>query len=482
MEGARGPLLALSFLISFALAGSVAFGAQAQVDCDTPDDLCVGDPCVIGAALVDTSCVLDFGVRTLVVADRLRIPSDGELSLSAGAIQITGSVENLRPLAPASGGPKISLIADGDIALDGRILLAGGQSGVLLPGEVTLDAGGSLAVEGRLSATTSPTAILYRATGGDLVFSGRVKTSRDGGEITLSASGSVELQGSLRRLEHIIVEAGTSAELRGSATPRSSLTVDAGGVVTLDTSLRPLGADLVLHGEGGVVLRKSVYLTSLFVFAGSAEIVSANGPVTISKPLRSVEVTVSAAGDITVDAVVSAAPPARSGGTIALLSTGGDVIVSDRLQAQSGDGTQPGDGAGGHIQIVAADLVSIAADIQVNAFPGRAGAPGGTLQIDAGRVLATGVRFDADGDAPGPDFPGSPAAGFRLTSTSGEVSLDGSFMARGGPSVIEVAAATDLVAAGSFQVAPDGCIGLSAGGTVDTSAAIFDTPVVVDCP
>lgn len=48
--------------------------------------------------------------------------------------------------------------------------------------------------------------------------------------------------------------------------------------------------------------------------------------------------------------------------------------------------------------------------------------------------------------------------------------------------MIEVAAATDLVAAGSFQVAPDGRIGLSAGGTVDSSAANFDTPVVVDCP
>jgi len=482
MQRARGHLLALSFLISLALVASVASSGQAQVDCDTPDDLCVGDPCVIGTTLVDASCVLDFGARTVVVAGRLRIPSDGELSLSAGVIQITGSVENLRPLAEVSGGPKIYLVADGDIALEGQIRLAGAQRGVLLPGEVTLDAGGGLTVEGRLSATTSPTTILYRATGGDLVFRGRVNTLRDGGEITLSASGSVALWGSLRRLDDIIVEAGTSAELRGSATPQSSLTVDAGGLLTLDTSVRAPGADVVLHGGSGVVLQKSIYLTPLFVFSGSAEIVSTNGPVTISRPLRSVDVTVSAAGDIAVDAAVSATPPTRSGGTITLISTGGDVIVSDRLRAQAGDGTQPLDGAGGHIHIVAAELVSIAADIQVNAFPGRTGAPGGTLQVDAGRVLATEVHFDADGDSPGPDFAGSPAAGFRLTSTLGEISLDGDFLARGGPSVIEVAAATDLVAAGSFQVAPDGCIGLSAGGTIDTSAASFDTPVVTDCP
>lgn len=118
----------------------------------------------------------------------------------------------------------------------------------------------------------------------------------------------------------------------------------------------------------------------------------------------------------------------------------------------------------------------------VNAFPGRAGAPGGTFDVQASRILVSDVRFDADGDAPGPEFPGSPAAGFRLVATAGEISLDGIFEARGGPSVIEAAAATDLVASGRFLAAPDGCIALAAAGSVDTSGASFDTPVVADCP
>jgi hypothetical protein len=465
--------------VGFVLLASLA---QAQVDCDTPDDLCVGDPCVIGAALVGSSCIIDFGPRTLVIAGRLRMASDGELALSAGSIRVEGSIENLRPSGPPSGGPRITLDADDDIELTGRIRLAGAQSGTLLPGEVTLDAGDDLTVRGALTATTSPTTILYRATSGDVSFRGKVNPSRDGGAITFESGGATELDGSLRRLEDIAVVAGGAVDLRGSVTPRVSLQVDAGGAVTLDTSIRSLGADIVLRGDAGVTVTKSLYVIPLFIFDGTLEFESANGSVTISKPIRASEIAIAAGTDVVLDAAVSASPPARSGGTITIASTGGDVLVTDRLRAQSGDGTQPGDGAGGHIDIIAQDLVSIAADVQVNAFPGRDGAPGGTLEIDAGRIVVADARFDADGDAPGPNFPSSPPAGFRLTSTAGEVSLDGIFQARGGPSVIEAVAAMNLTASGSFQVAPDGCVGLSAGGTLNVSGATFDVPFVADCP
>jgi hypothetical protein len=473
MPGIRRILLAALLL--------AASTARAQVDCDTPDDLCVGDPCVVGTVAVDETCVLDFGARTLVVAGRLAMPNGGELALAAGSIRIEGTVENLRPVGPPSTGPRMSFTADGDIAFDGRIRLSDAR-GAELAGEVVLDAGGSLEVDGSLKASTAPTTVLYRAGGGDLSFTGRVYQSGDGGSLTLSASGELGLDGSLSQIEHVAVAAGSHVDVRGRMSPPLTLTVDAGGVLTFATTIRSYGADLALRGDLGVLVERSIILTPVFVFAGSLEIASANGAVTIEKEIRSVEIRVTAADDLVANALVSARPPTRSGGTIELTSTGGDVLVREALRAQSGDGAQPDDGAGGHVRITAAGLASIGSNVQVSAFPGRQDAPGGTVEIEAGRILTAGGLFDADGGTPSPVFAGSPPAGFRFTSTAGEIVLDGTFHARGGPSVIAATSAAELVAAGQFEAAPDGCIGLAAAGTLDTSAATFDTPVVASCP
>src|SRR5262245_8762469 len=169
--------LALSLLLA------LASGARAQVDCDTPDDLCVGDPCTIETVIVAASCTLDFGARTVVVKGRLRMPGDGQLSLSAGTIRIDGSIENLRPIGTPSGGPEIHLTATGDIDLAGRLRLLGSQPGAVLPGDVELEAGNDLTFHGSLSATTSPTLLVFRATGGDLSFTGRVNASRADSEV-----------------------------------------------------------------------------------------------------------------------------------------------------------------------------------------------------------------------------------------------------------------------------------------------------------
>ena len=344
-----------------------------------------------------------------------------------------------------------------------------------------LEAGDDLTFGGSLSATTSPTLVVLRAVGGDLSFTGRVNASRAGSEVQLAAGGDATLHGSLRQLDHIDVDAGGAADLAGSVTPRESLTVEAGGAVTLDASIRALGADLALRGAAGVTVKKPIYLTPLFALGGSLELTSAAGSVATEKSIRSLDVTIAAGSDILVGAVLSANAPARSGGAIRMTS-GGDVIVSDRLRAQSGDGTQPGDGAGGRIEIDAAGLVQITADVLVTAFPGHEGAPGGTFDVEAGRIVLSDVHFDADGDTPGPDFPGSLPAGFQLRSTVGEISLQGVFRAHGGPSVLEAAAATNLTAVGEFDAAPDGCIALAAGGTVDASGAEFDPAFVSDCP
>jgi hypothetical protein len=47
---------------------------------------------------------------------------------------------------------------------------------------------------------------------------------------------------------------------------------------------------------------------------------------------------------------------------------------------------------------------------------------------------------------------------------------------------IEAMATGDLTVGGAFRSAPNGCIALTAGGTLDTSGASFDTSLVPDCP
>jgi hypothetical protein len=462
------------------LCAALAAPAGAQVDCDTPGDLCTGDPCVVGVAEVDDSCVLDFGSRTLVVEGSLRMPNSGELSLTAGVIQVAGRIQNMTSSVPGAG-PRITLAATGDVVLDGPIRLVGVRNS-LVPGEVTIQAGGSLTVLSAVTALTSPTTITWSAGSGDVDFSGRVNTGRPGGTISIDAGGRIDSFGTFRNLEDIDLSSGGDVRLAGRVSAKESLTVDAGGTFTLETVLRNYGSDVILRGALGASVLKTITMSPAFDDAGFAEIESSAGDVLIAMPVRANDVFITAAGNVTIDALVAASPPTRSGGMVFVDSIGGGVDTFAPITAQSGDGTAPGDGGGGHVRLTAAGAIAIHDRVLVNAFPQANDAPGGTVEVEGASVVATGVTFDADGKAPGPDFPGAPPAGFRFTATAGGVALDGSFHARGGPSVIQATATGDVDVAGDYRVAPNGCIGMDPGGSLITTFATFDTPVVATCP
>jgi hypothetical protein len=97
---------------------------------------------------VDDSCVLDFGTRTLVIEGSLRLPNSGELSLTAGTIQLAGRIQNIagqRAAAPAAiRHAGVRRRSD----LDGPIRIAGVRSAPS-PGELTIQAGGNLTVRSR---------------------------------------------------------------------------------------------------------------------------------------------------------------------------------------------------------------------------------------------------------------------------------------------------------------------------------------------
>jgi hypothetical protein len=466
--------LALTLLLA-------ARSAHGQVDCDTPDDLCTGNPCVVGPIEVDDVCVLDFGVRTLRIDGPLKMPNSGELSLTANQIEVSGRIQNFSGTV-VGAGPRITLTATFDINVTAPIRLAGVR-GAAEPGELTFQAGGNLLLASALTAMTSPTTIQWTATNGNLNFNGRVNTSKPGGEITMAAGAHLQTTGTFRRVERIQMNAGGNVTLAGRLSARESLQAEADGQLFLQTVLRDYGSDVTLRGDLGVSLQKTISNTPLIIDDGSVVVESSAGPVDVLMPLKANDITITAAGDITLDALVAASPPTRSGGPIVIESTGGSIVVNEPITAQSGDGFSPGDGAGGHVDLVAAGTVEVRERILVNAFPQNEGAPGGTIEIQGTSVaVGPGVTFDADGDVPGPDFPGAVPAGFRVTATAGNASLDGTFHARGAPSVIQVTAAGDVAVAGDFRVAPSGCIGLDAGATLTTSGATFDTAPVTTCP
>jgi hypothetical protein len=68
--------------------------------------------------------------------------------------------------------------------------------------------------------------------------------------------------------------------------------------------------------------------------------------------------------------------------------------------------------------------------------------------------------------------------GLTLRSTAGDVLLDDSVECSGrhdqGPLIVE--------ASGVFAAGSNDCIGLSAGGTLDTSSGSFDRPISASCP
>jgi hypothetical protein len=178
-------------------------------------------------------------------------------------------------------------------------------------------------------------------------------------------------------------------------------------------------------------------------------------------------------GDISIDAgglVTSRTISARGsnglglpGGTVAVLA--GSVSI-ERFLVRGFDG--------GRVDVEStAGNVDIFRDIDVTGKN-----VGGTVRIDSAADLFV-KETNADAPIMGGDVritaAGSAFLGDSLTS---DFRVD-SDVAGG---VIEASAAGDLTLEGDFAAEVGGCIGLSAGGTLDTSQADFDVTVTPSCP
>ncbi len=136
------------------------------------------------------------------------------------------------------------------------------------------------------------------------------------------------------------------------------------------------------------------------------------------------------------------------------------------------------DGTAGSIHLSAGQSVTVG-----SANLDARGSTGGTITID-GEGVSVGATLSAEGTQSGI------AGALRFHASNGDLFLAGGFHANakgrsfqpGHGGIIEGTATGNVTASGNFRCAPDGCIAFSAGGTLDTSNADFDKPLVADCP
>src|SRR5262245_60062857 len=116
MDPTGGFRMRLSTIWAVALFLALSDAARAQVDCSNPDNLCIGDPCVVPSLEVMSPCVADFGARGLVVGGVLKAPGQGIVDLTAATIQVNAPIIFRRLPGPPS---RLTLTASGAITVSG---------------------------------------------------------------------------------------------------------------------------------------------------------------------------------------------------------------------------------------------------------------------------------------------------------------------------------------------------------------------------
>ncbi|MEO8605508.1 MAG: hypothetical protein ABI629_23260, partial [bacterium] len=365
---------------------------------------------------------------------------------------------------------EIHLTAGGDVRLLGRLrAAANGPAPQADGGTITVDAGASILSSGlraRIRADGSPNTaggVVTLTAGDGISLNGRVGASgRSGGNITVFTSRGP-----------IFVNEPLSAKGRGGKGGSIALlAVD--GALTLSER-----ADAEGENRGGTIYLIGGRSVSTFadVRAG-ADLVSGTGGA----------VTVASNGDITVREPISV--DGNTGGDIQALSNAGGLTTIAPLIARGKRG------AGGMVMLRAGTFATV--DSNVDADGGSAGGAisldgktlaltnrggmfargdvGGTIEVSGDSVsVAPGAKMLVDGDTPG--------GRIRLAANAGDLTLSGSFRARGtNGGVIEGAASQNIVADGMFAARGNGCIGLFAGLTLDVAGGDFDVPVAPTCP
>jgi hypothetical protein len=218
------------------------------------------------------------------------------------------------------------------------------------------------------------------------------------------------------------------------------------------------------------------------------ELASAAGPVTIDGIAmangsneaegEAGRVVVTASGDVVVNG--RALANGRIAGDVTLSSSTAGITINGRVAASGGNG--------GAVSLSAATLASVDGIVEASGTTRRPRAAGPARSTSAAPTPAS-VRVQSSTPAAW-----RPGGTIHVAASAGDLLLEGTLLASTNASVafyavggtIEGTASGDLTASGVFQclgtAVSGGCIGLSAGGTLDTSGGTFDKAIVSDCP
>jgi hypothetical protein len=386
----------------------------AQVSCANPDDLCTGDPCVIGTVTVATPCQIDFGNRTLEIAGTLRVPDGGTLDLTAATVRVLGRIDGR---GDGSGAVIVLVAGTGSAVVDGTIDVRGAT-------------GGGVRVDGRTGVTIDDKIRASGKTGsGGLVnlrsAAGNVLVRRPI-DVHGTSGGTIRLTGpSPSVMPRWTVHVGALLDLSGRAGNGGSLEATGPNVYWFKK------ADLRGKGGDGGTVRSFAFVSQdmLMKVVGSG---SANGG--------------------TVELLMPPAAAAR-------------IHVSGKidLRGQTADG-------GSVLAFGPEGWIALGGKVDL-----RGAATGGRIAIEAGQLIVGRTQVRATGEAGGGEI--------RLQQTgAADMALDGTFDARTSGVIAVTAPTASLTVGGIFRAGPAGCVGISAGGTLDTTAVDSDVTLAASCP
>jgi hypothetical protein len=384
-----------SVLVTLLLATT----AFAQVDCSNPDNLCTGDPCTIAAIAVESPCVVDFGSRALVVAGTLRVQSAlgvGSISFTAASIAVPGMIQADDDGVPVhTDGGDITLMADADITVDGRLQSKGYYDG----GTIVLDGGGDIRVRGPISATGRYSGGGHVAIDavGEVEITQVVRVNGGGGTIGITAGGDLVVDGPLNGRQ--------PAPLFGKST---NITLVAGGSILvadrIDASGTTFGSgdgDIIIRGAAGVTVCRPIR-TRGYAIGGGVEVSSSAGNVIVSNSIdaggrnRGNVIRLEAAGMLSVTGSLLARGVGVFGGDI--FARGATVsLTAPRFDVRGGN-----DSTGGTIEGTATGNLTASGSFRAQ--------PNGCIALNAGGMLDTSLATFAP--PPVADCPGSPSGAF----------------------------------------------------------------------
>jgi len=415
--------VSLTFMALMILASQ----AHAQIACTGPDDLCTGDPCVIGTVAVQSPCTVDFGNRALEIAGTVSVPDGGSLHFEARYVHLAGRIDGRH----AGTGAHVTLASpgfSGSIHLDGVIDVSGdaasGTIDVVAPTDVRVTNG--LHASSKLGTGGS----IVVVSGGEVAVDGVLDVrGTDGGSIFVAGKQSASAFPEL----HVVVGGKCLASGREGA----------GGSVTLRGSNVRSAATLDVRGNDGD--------------GGTVEVTGARN-VSLDSHKK-----ILASGT-------------ASGGTVSVSAQNGQAFVAGKVMARGrlGDGGTVATASpnGMVIFIAKSDL--------------RGGMSGGHVRIDGDSVDLERVRAIVSGGAGGDirvNQTGTEPVVVGGVERESGVSGGGLFDARpSGTIEILAPAASVMIASGRYLAGPAGCVGLSSGGSTDTTGVTSDVPLSPNCP